>query len=214
MTIESFIAFAGIVSLLVISPGPNTFLIIKNVPAHGIKTGLLNIFGIVSAICIHGILAILQLSSIILASGTLFSLIKISGALYLCYLGIKTIFESNKSGSISASHNSKETKETNKKKYGNAYAEGFLINLLNPKTALFYLAIFSQFLQKESSILNSCFLILIHSAIAFTWYFFISIGLEKGKNMFVLNGASSKYFRKVSGAVFIYSGVRLAMSHE
>ena len=213
MTVESLVAFTGMVTLLVISPGPNTFLIIKNVLLFGIKKGLLNVIGIVSAICIHGILATLGVSSIIVASATLFSLIKLLGALYLCFIGIRTILESYKRGSISA-NTSKNPISTNKKIFGNAYTEGLLTNLLNPKPALFYLAIFSQFLHKESTIWGSCFLILIHSAIAFSWYSFIAVGLEKGKNKLLHGGALSKYFQRVSGAVFVYFGLRLAISHE
>ena len=213
MTIESLIAFTGMVTLLVISPGPNTFLIIKNVPLFGIKKGLLNVLGIVSAICIHGILATLGVSSIIVASATLFSLIKLLGALYLCFIGIRTILESYKRGSISA-NTSKNPISTNKKVFGNAYTEGLLTNLLNPKPALFYLAIFSQFLHKESTFFDSCFLILIHSVIAFFWYSIIAVGLEKGKNTLLHGGALSKYFQRISGAVFVYFGLRLAISHE
>ena len=211
MTIESVFVFAGMVSIMVVSPGPNLFLIVKNVPLLGIKTGLFNTLGIVSAIIIHGTLASLGLSSIIVASARLFVLIKILGALYLCFLGIQTILISCKEGPKTISP---KLIRTNKKPWIKAYVEGLVINLLNPKTALFYLAIFSQFIQMESAIFDSLFLILIHASIAFAWYFLVAAGLRKGKNVIFYRTASSTYFQKVSGIVFIYSGLRLAMSQE
>lgn len=203
MAIESVFAFAGMVFLLVVSPGPNMFLIIKNVSVQGIKIGLFNTFGIVSAIIIHGSLASLGLSSIIVASANLFALIKILGAMYLCFLGIRTILVSCRKGSKSIPEKSNRI---NKKRLGNAYVEGLVINLLNPKTALFYLAIFSQFVQKESAVFDSLFLIMIHGSIAFTWYFLVAAGMRKGKNVVFLKHHHQHFFKKYQGSYSYIQG--------
>lgn len=213
MITESLMAFIGMVSLLVISPGPNTFLILKNVPFYGKKKGLLNVLGIVSAICIHGLFAILGVSSILMTSATLFSLLKLVGAIYLCFIGINTILKSYQGDSHDTQRKNDPIPDS-KTIFNNGFTEGLFTNLLNPKPALFYIAIFSQFFRSEASFIEIYFLVLIHGLIALLWYSFIVIGVQQIKGIFLSKGVISKYFQRVSGAVFIYFGYRLATSHQ
>ena len=92
MNIDILLTFATISLLLVISPGPNGVLILKTVPLHGKKSAMNNVLGIFSATYLHGILSFFGLSAIILSSAELFMIIKILGALYLFFLGIKSFY--------------------------------------------------------------------------------------------------------------------------
>ncbi len=213
MILESIIAFTSTVTLLVVSPGPNTALILKNVPFHGKRKGILNVLGIVGAINIHGLFSMLGVSSILLASATLFSILKIAGAIYLCVLGIKTIVNSFRAGN---ERNQKQNRLTqyNRMIFSSGFSEGFLTNLLNPKPALFYIAAFSQFFSFEASFLEIYFLVLIHSFVALLWYSTVVMGTQQLKGLFISNGSLSRYFQRATGAVFIYFGYLLATSRK
>ena len=93
---ESTFSFVTIALLLVISPGPNGALVFKTVSTLGTKIASANIIGLVSATFVHGTLSILGLSVVTKNTPALFNLIKIFGAVYLFYIGLKAIISAYK----------------------------------------------------------------------------------------------------------------------
>ena len=85
--IQAYIAFAAIAALVVIAPGPATFLVLKNTPTLGRRAGFLNTAGILVALLSHATLSLIGVSAAILASPTAFHAVKLMGAAYLLYLG-------------------------------------------------------------------------------------------------------------------------------
>lgn len=213
MILEPIIAFTGTVTLLVLSPGPNTALILKNVPFHGKRKGIMNVLGIVGSINIHGFFSMLGVSSILLASATLFSILKVMGAIYLCVLGIKTIVHSFRVGNEKR-HLITSPTQNRKALFSNGFFEGLFTNLLNPKPAFFYIAIFSQFCTVGASFFEIYSLVLIHSFIALLWYSTVLIASQQLKRLFLSKGSLSKYFQRATGTVFIYFGYLLATSRK
>lgn len=116
--------------LIVISPGADFVLVLKNSLSHGRRAGMFSALGISLAITVHIGYSLLGISYLISHNETLFNLIKYSGAVYLVYLGIKGIFSANTNTVITA--------EQDHHLPGYRYfAQGFLCNVLNPKTMLF-----------------------------------------------------------------------------
>ena len=93
MTLSTILAFVTVAALLVISPGPNGVLIAKTVPTSGKLAGFANVTGFVTAFYIHGAFVLFGLSVILLKSAELFFLVKMLGAAYLCYVGIKALVQ-------------------------------------------------------------------------------------------------------------------------
>src|SRR5262245_55574875 len=81
-------AFAAIAFMLVSSPGPTLFLLLKNAPSLGARIGLLNTIGNCLAILCHASFSLIGVSAIVLSSATAFSALKFLGACYLIYLGV------------------------------------------------------------------------------------------------------------------------------
>lgn len=213
MQIDSILSFVALVTLLVMSPGPNSALILKTVPLHGRKNGFINIFGFLTAISIHGIFSVLGLSAILIGSSKAFLIVKILGAIYLIYIGLKSLYHAFR-------HNiqpilRKSTKKKDKrKKLLSAYTEGFLTNLLNPKLSIFYLAAFPQFVDFSAGAWSSAsFLILLHLSINFLW--FSSLVIFVGK---IANKVRSSYLGRlvqgVTGMILIWFGYRLASTRS
>ncbi len=193
MIIESLIAFICTITLLVVTPGSNTALLLKNVPVYGRGKGFLNLLGIVSAVNVHGLLAIFGVSSILLVSSILFSLLKIAGAIYLCIIGIQIIINSFKTGAKDKPNPDRKLRKR-KTVFSHGYIEGLVTNLLNPKPALFYVAVFSQFFKSEAPFIEVYFLVLIHSTVALIWYSIVIIGIQQIKEKVFLSGIVSNYF--------------------
>lgn len=199
------LGFTFIALLLVISPGPNGLLIAKTVPTQGKKAGFSNIIGFLVAFYLHGALSILGISVLLTKSAEAFFVIKVVGALYLSWIGLKSL--------ISAYRNVDTAKitadVTNKPFLRKSFLEGFLTNALNPKVSMFYLAAFPQFIPVgDNSILYAFLLVTIHSVMNVFWFSSMVI-LFSRLSSFAKRGLFQRALKSVTGIVFIGFGVRL-----
>lgn len=201
---NELLAFTLISALLVASPGPNGVLIIKTMSSSGKKFAYINILGLILATFLHGALSIFGLSALVLQSAELFMALKLIGASYLLYIGLKAIYNSfeKKSDIKDDSTNIKI-----KKKEGNiltSFVEGFLTQLLNPKVSMFYLAAFPQFINfNQAFYLDAFILVSIHTFFIAIWFYTFSNFLAKIKNK-SQNSKVGVYIQRVSGLVFVF----------
>ena len=137
MNYEILISFIGASMLLTIMPGPDIIYVLVQSVTNGKKYGIATSLGLVSGIIIHTSLVAFGVSAILKQSETIFFIIKLLGALYLLYLAYST-------------YKSKEeillTTNTEKKGLLKLYKRGFIMNVLNPKVSIFFLAFFPGFL--------------------------------------------------------------------
>lgn len=138
--IEQIILFLTASMLLTISPGPDIVYVLVQSMANGKKAGIITSLGLVSGIMVHTTLVAFGVSAIIKESNTIFMLFKIFGALYLFFLAYK-VFRSGKGFSL----NSEEV-PINNNKNNRLFMRGFIMNVLNPKVTIFFLAFFPGFL--------------------------------------------------------------------
>ncbi|WP_334020070.1 LysE family translocator [Alteromonas sp. S015] len=137
------VSYAVLGLLIVVSPGPDFILVLKNSLCSGRKAGLMTGIGIGLGICIHVSYSILGISHILSHNEAIFSLVKYAGSAYLFYLGLSGLLNSKLTIDIK---NEKPVNSSTKK----CFAQGFLCNALNPKTMLFFLSVFSQLVSPES----------------------------------------------------------------
>jgi len=167
LELSSILSFTVVAALLVMSPGPNGVLIAKTVSLSGRGAGVANVAGFVSAFYLHGLLSIFGISIILTQSAAAFSVVKLAGALYLCYLGLQVL----RGGRNNTGAARPTTTEHRRRKLSAAFAEGFITNALNPKVSLFYLAAFPQFISPASGgFLPALLLVVIHSALNAVWF--------------------------------------------
>jgi len=140
--IETLISFALASAILAISPGPdNIFVLIQSI-VNGKKFGLATVFGLMTGCLIHTSLVAFGVSAIINENENLFFFIKLFGALYLLYLAYK-VFKSDEEILISVDNVPKKT-------MSQLFRTGFLMNVLNPKVTIFFLAFFPRFLFSKT----------------------------------------------------------------
>ena len=145
--IETLLSFAFATALLAISPGPDNIFVLSQSIVNGRKFGLATVFGLISGCLVHTTLLAFGVSAIIKESENLFTSIKVFGAIYLLYLSFK-IYKSNAVIAFSEDN-------TLKKTIKQLFKEGFIMNVLNPKVSIFFLAFFPGFLF--STTLNTVF---------------------------------------------------------
>lgn len=218
--ISNALSFGIIATLLVISPGPNGVLILKTVPGSGRLAGFANIGGFVFAFYVHGLLSIFGISIILVQSANAFMIVKLLGAGYLCWIGIKALIEGWRlerwRSSAPSSHQARDVRSglssrLSKAQLGKAFAEGFLTNALNPKVSMFYLSAFPQFISPtEGAPIEALTLVSLHAFINVIWFsslilLFKHLIRSGGRPRF------QRWLKSVTGLVFIGFGLKLAM---
>lgn len=195
------VTFSLIALLLVISPGPNGVLIIKTASAQGRFPSMLNILGLTSATFFHGAFSIFGLSALLMQSAELFFIIKMLGAAYLFYIGVKAIISSFKTSKVNI--DTKKVTVTTRKSLS-YFSEGFMTQILNPKVSIFYLAAFPQFISPDNfSYVAAFLLVAIHAGIIFMWFTGVTFLIERIKSS-VKNSQVGKWVQRLSGTAMIY----------
>jgi len=202
--VENFYLFVITCVFLIILPGPDTAIMTKNTLTVGKQGGFKTMIGICCALSIHTLTAIVGLSAIIAKSALLFSIFKYIGAVYLIYLGIKSLW---------TLRNQETTETVVKIKYKNtsSFKQGFLTNLLNPKIAVFFLTFLPQFVNPGSHTFMP-FLILGMTYIVLTivWYLFY-IYLLNQISAFMKKPKTQKAIEGITGTILIGFGIKLAL---
>lgn len=204
MEISHIVSFSVIAIFLVISPGPNGLLIIKNVPISGKASGFACIGGFLAAFCLHGTMSILGVSVLLAKSFLILSVIKYLGAGYLCWIGLKALHEATRDAADARKSDVGNDKKTLKE----SFSEGFFTNALNPKILLFYLAVFPYFIPAgEGAISVALILVCLHSALSTIWFSGLVLLLSR------LDTAGSRapirrLLNGVAGTVFIGIGIK------
>lgn len=140
MGIGQLLGFAGATVVLVGMPGPNNLYISLRSLTQGRRAGVVSALAIETGTLVYIVVTALGLAALVKASPALFTAITVSGALYLAYLGLKLIKAraTEHSGGVPAAP------------LGRVFRDGVLVNLLNPKAALFFLAFLPQFTTRDA----------------------------------------------------------------
>jgi len=135
---STLLVFGLAAGLIVAIPGPNHLYIVARSVGQGRRAGLVSAFGVETGTLVHIAAAALGISSIIATSAVAFSIVKYAGAAYLVYLGVRTLLRSVEPEAAPS---------TTPHPLGQVYREGILVNVLNPKVGLFFLAFLPQFVD-------------------------------------------------------------------
>lgn len=139
--INDLLIFAGAALLMVLTPGPNMVYLISRSICQGRKAGVISLLGIVAGFLVHMFAAAVGITTLFLAVPFAYEVLKWAGAAYLLYLAWQAVKPSARSA-----FEARRLPEDSPLKL---FLMGFLTNLLNPKIAVFYLAIFPQFVSPE-----------------------------------------------------------------
>ena len=207
MYILNFEAFLIAITILTLTPGLDTALVIKNTSRSGSTDGYVTSLGICSGLFIHATFSAIGISAILLQSAELFQTMKWIGACYLIYLGfngIRATFKGIKGLKVSHA----ETSDFSCKR---SLREGFLSNVLNPKTAVFYLAFLPQFIDPQHSpFIQSLCMAGIHFMIAMVWQCSLAALVNSAKKL-VQNSSILTWMEGITGTVLIALGIKLIM---
>lgn len=202
----SFLAGLAVLALLTISPGADMALVAKVTLDRGRRAALWTIVGICSGLPVHATASALGLSVILATSAEAFTIVKLAGAVYLGYLGIRSLRDSFRV------HLTNEPAPP--RRAATPYFQGLLNNVLNPKVAVFYLTFLPQFIDPSGNVLaQSLAFALAHSAMGIVWLSAYAYVLERLSAFFARSGVR-RWLERVTGAVLVGLGLRLAIERR
>lgn len=200
----SLIAFIAAASLLTITPGLDTAMVLRVATSSGTRPAFMAGIGVALGCLLWGIAASLGLGAVLRASELAYNLIKWSGAAYLCWLGINLLIHPRK--------NLVDNLDLSMPSATKALRQGFFTNILNPKVGIFYVTFLPQFMPSSSHLIQYAFLLtFIHAMITILWFAILALAtapllrfLKRPRFLSVID--------RLTGCVFIAFGLKIALS--
>ena len=204
MTLEAWVIFSTAAFLNIISPGPAILLAISNGVSLGLRAVIISAIGNMIGLFILSTVSMFGLGLILQTSALLFTLLKVLGATYLIYLGVKK-FRSNDIFFV----DSDTQIPFEKIDYFKKFKEAFIIAVTNPKAILFFVAFFPIFLDINSPPLSQ-FIIMTLTFMGISFASLVTYGyIAKSARHWFKNTSVVKIFHRVTGGIFIGFGVAL-----
>lgn len=201
------LSFLGVAILLTLMPGPDILFVIAQSISQNKKAGIITALGLCSGLIVHITAASLGISAIVYQSAVAFAIVKYAGAAYLLYLAWQSFREREADFTIS---------NQTSLNYESLYKKGILMNLLNPKVSLFFLAFLPQFVDKTSGHVSMQMLILgiifmFQALIIFTA---VSVFSEKAGHLLFSNPLVAKKINIIKGSLLGIIGLQIAFSEK
>ena len=206
--LNDLLLFAGAALLMVLTPGPNMIYLISRSLCQGHKAGVISLTGVIAGFLVHMFAAAIGLTTLFLAVPFAYELLKWLGAAYLFYLAWQAVRPGARSPF--------EARDLPADSPVKLFLMGFLTNVLNPKIAVFYLAIFPQFVSAEhGSVFLQCLVLgFTQITISFSVNLAIVLSAATLAGFFVRQPRWLAAQRYVMGAVLGGMAVRLALQER
>lgn len=206
---SQLLTFVAVSLVLTVTPGVDTFIIMRNVLRGGQKDGFYTAIGICSGLLVHASLSALGISVILVRSAELFNIVKIAGAIYLVWMGVSSIYGAVKYRKSVDSSPKNLIKE--KLFPARSFREGLFSNVLNPKPAVFYLAFFPQFINHGDPVfIKTMFLASIQFVIGISWLIILSFFVSHIRN-YIEKPSIKRTLDTLSGGILIVFGIKIGL---
>ena len=191
------------ISILTITPGLDTTLIIRTATLEGKMKAFQAALGINLGCIVWGVIVACGLGALLMTSDLAFNALKWIGAIYLTWLGLNLLLKPR--SQLASLNNSAVTRQ-------NWFMKGFWGNLLNPKVGIFYISFLPQFIpQSASPVIWTMSLVMIHVVIGLIWSIFL-IAAMQSISAYLKQPKFIRYMDRVTGSIFIWFALKLVLS--
>ncbi|NQZ93276.1 MAG: LysE family translocator [Moritella sp.] len=197
--------------MLNLIPGPDSLYVIGRSAKQGFRAGSVGAFGIGAGTLVHVFAAAFGLSAILATSAMAFTVVKVIGCIYLLYIGFSMLLSKSKAADVDAVN--LDSKNTS---LSQIFFQGFLTNVLNPKVALFFLAFVPQFIAMDypHKAMSFIFLGIIFNINAMIWCHILAWTSSSIGGKLKHNQRLTVYLTKFTGGLFLFFGIKLALSKQ
>ncbi|PLX69652.1 MAG: LysE family translocator [Denitrovibrio sp.] len=203
MSFKFWLLYCSTVFIVSIIPGPSMILALTHGMQFGLKKATISTLGVTISTVIQASISIAGLGAILLASEVFFIIVKVSGAIYLTYIGIMLIISS---GSHYTEFSQKILKPSNMQ----LLHQGVMVSIFNPKAIIFFTALFPQFINTETN--SAASYTILFSSLVIIQISCSLIYAIAGKKVIRIFKASGQFFNKAIGIFFVVSGLALLLN--
>jgi threonine/homoserine/homoserine lactone efflux protein len=198
----ALVAYTAAATLLTITPGLDTALVLRTAATEGARTALWSGLGIVTGCLIWATLVAAGLGILLIASHLAYTVLRWAGAAYLLLVGLQLLWKPR-------THFAEESTAANKRT-GSAFTRGALTNLLNPKVGIFYVSFLPQFIPNTVPVPAFTVLLgVIHAVLGLIWFMCL-VAATRPLVGWLRRAAVVKMLDRITGGIFIAFGARLA----
>ncbi len=202
------VAFAGVAALIVVVPGPDMALVLRNGVAHGRHAAVATALGINAGLVVWALAAALGIAAVLHASSTAFTALKFVGAVYLVWLGVRALHDAWRGVMDEPSPG------RSPRRRASPFRQGLLTNLFNPKVALVYTTLIPQFVDRGGPEIAQTFLLAgVFIAMGLVWLIGYALVVAQVGEL-LRRGPVRRAVSAVSGAILTALGVRLAFERR
>ena len=206
LSLQGLLLFIPAITVFIMLPGPNFALVSQISLFEGKRQGEAAALGLTLGVCLHTLCAILGLSAILAECASLFAALKYAGAGYLGYLGLQALIKSMRPQDLGKSGNLKQAAG---RSCWQVVKCGFLTNALNPLSIIYFMALYQQFLEPGAPMpVQFLEMGILSMTVCFLWYLTLANLMGRIRGLF-LKCSFQKWLLRVSGAIFIFFGLRL-----
>lgn len=205
VNVTQALALAGVILLGAMSPGPDFLVVLRSVLSGGRRAGMACAAGIACGLLVWAGITSVGVAGLLAASAVAFTTVKLAGAAYLVYLGIRALLAARRGGYTETPAPAKA------RSAGGAFAAGLLTNLLNPKVAVFFLALWPQLLPAHASVLDTATLAGVAAGTSLLW-FLVLANVVTALRRFLTAARVRRTIDAVTGTLLVGIGVRIAAS--
>ena len=204
--LASAVSFAVFAMVLTITPGLDTVLVLRTRVSSGRRAAYAAGAGICTGCLVWALASALGITAILAASEVAYAVLRITGAAYLCYLGVRMLWQARRS-----TVDSPEAPEHPRSAWA-AFRLGLTTNLANPKVGVFYLSVLPQFLPSNvNPLAGSMLLAGVHAAEGMLWFALLITAINRVRRT-LTRPRVKQWLERATGAVLIGLGIRLAAS--
>jgi threonine/homoserine/homoserine lactone efflux protein len=201
---STLVAFLVSVVAIVVVPGPAQVLVLSRVASEGRRAGVVTTLGLNTGTLVHTVAAALGVSAVLATSATAFTVVKVVGAAYLVFLGVRTWRAGDTSATLTVRPPVSGWR---------LFTSGLITGVLNPKVALFFLAFLPQFVHPERGWVITQFLVLglLVAVVGVCFDCVLSWTAHAAAGRFTGAARFARWRQRISGTVLVGLGLRLAL---
>jgi threonine/homoserine/homoserine lactone efflux protein len=206
VTVTQALTLSGVILLAAMSPGPDFVIVLRSVLTAGRRAGMACGAGIAAGVLVWAAVTSLGVASLLAASAVAFTVVKLVGAAYLVFLGVQALLAARRGG-----YQQVPDEPGKSSSIRGAFAAGLITNLFNPKVAVFFLALWPQFLPAGASAFDTAVLAGVAAGTVLVWYTVLANVVTVFRR-FLTASKVRRAIDAVMGTLLVGIGVRIAVS--
>ncbi|MFC9433094.1 LysE family translocator [Nocardia sp. NPDC057030] len=205
MSTAQMLALGGVILVAAMSPGPDFFIVTRSSALSGRRAGMACAAGIAGGVFLWSVVSALGVAGLLAASALAFTIVKLVGAGYLMLLGVRALLAARRGG-----YETTADLPTGGPSALAAFRQGLLTNLLNPKVAVFFLALLPQFLPAAPTVTDTVSLGAIAAAVSLIWFSVLANVVDALRGL-LAKSTVRRTLDTIMGAILVAFGIRIAL---